>query len=126
MSTPPTCVQYFQSSAWTQMLLQAWWTHFISNSLSKSSQLSYDSAVCSYLYFCNIHGFPIEPTADTLSFYLTFASFFCQTADFVLLSIWHLFLFGTSFPCMPFGSSVFPCYKNSSGYQMTSWISHFS
>lgn len=57
--------------------LQAWRARFLSNYLAGSSQLSHNDtdALHSYIHFCNLHGFPLEPTADTLSFYLTFASF---------------------------------------------------
>ncbi|KIJ60965.1 hypothetical protein HYDPIDRAFT_177247 [Hydnomerulius pinastri MD-312] len=35
---------------------------------------SYDSALNSYLTFCQIHGRPIDPTADNLSFFVVFMS----------------------------------------------------
>ena len=70
--------KYFESPAWSRASLQAWRAHYLSNSLSKSSQLSYNAAIRSYLHFCNLHNLPIEPTADTLSFYITFASFYVK------------------------------------------------
>lgn len=78
MNTNETRTRYFESPAWSRTSLQAWRAHFISNSLSRSSQLSYNTAVRSYVHFCNLHHFPIEPTPDTLSFYITFASFFVK------------------------------------------------
>ncbi len=40
--------------------------------LESSTAGTYMSHLNSYLTFCNIHGLPIEPTADTLSFYIVF------------------------------------------------------
>lgn len=42
--------------------------------LAESSKASYSSALNSYLNFCRIHEFPVEPTEDTLSFYVTYMS----------------------------------------------------
>lgn len=78
MSSLSTCGRYFDALPWSQVLLQAWRAHFILNSLSKLSQLSYTTAVRSYIHFCNIHNLPIKPTPDTLSYYITFASFFVK------------------------------------------------
>ena len=43
-------------------------------SLNSSSFTTYTSALNSYLTFCNLHHFPVEPTSDTLSFYIVFLS----------------------------------------------------
>jgi hypothetical protein len=43
-------------------------------SLDASSFGTYTSALNSYLTFCNIHNLPVEPTQDTLSFYVVFLS----------------------------------------------------
>ena len=40
--------------------------------LEDSTASTYTSHLNSYLTFCNIHHLPIEPTADTLSFYIVF------------------------------------------------------
>lgn len=40
--------------------------------LENSTAGTYTSHLNSYLTFCNIHRLPIEPTADTLSFYIVF------------------------------------------------------
>lgn len=42
--------------------------------LEPSSISSYSSALHSYISFCNLHSFPVEPTADTLSFFVVFMS----------------------------------------------------
>lgn len=43
-------------------------------SLDTSSFGTYTSALNSYLTFCNIHNLPVDPTQDTLSFYVVFLS----------------------------------------------------
>ncbi|KAJ7125748.1 hypothetical protein C8R43DRAFT_1135075 [Mycena crocata] len=40
--------------------------------IDRSTANTYGSALNSYLEFCRLHGLPIEPTADTLSFYTVF------------------------------------------------------
>jgi len=41
-------------------------------SLEPASIASYSSALQSYVTFCHLHDFPIEPTPDTLSFYVVY------------------------------------------------------
>lgn len=43
-------------------------------SLDTSSFGTYTSALNSYLTFCNLHGLPVKPTPDILSFYVQFLS----------------------------------------------------
>ena len=43
-------------------------------SLDSSSFGAYTSALNSYLTFCNLHHLPVDPTPDTLSFYVVFLS----------------------------------------------------
>ena len=43
-------------------------------SLDASSFGAYTSALNSYLTFCNLHNLPVDPTPDTLSFYVVFLS----------------------------------------------------
>lgn len=43
-------------------------------SLDTSSFGAYTSALNSYITFCNLHNLPIDPTPDTLSFYVVFLS----------------------------------------------------
>ncbi|KAL1950137.1 hypothetical protein VTO73DRAFT_5260 [Trametes versicolor] len=44
----------------------------LGHALDKSTGTTYSSALNSYLTFCKIHSFPVEPTPDTLSFFVTF------------------------------------------------------
>jgi len=43
-------------------------------SIDNSSHLTYTSTLNSYLTFCKIHNFPIEPTQQTLSFFVVYMS----------------------------------------------------
>ena len=43
-------------------------------SIDNSSHLTYTSALNSYLSFCKIHNVPIEPTEETLSFFVVYMS----------------------------------------------------
>jgi hypothetical protein len=43
-------------------------------SLDASSFGAYTSALNSYITFCNLHNLPIDPTPDTLSFFVVFLS----------------------------------------------------
>lgn len=42
----------------------------VSFAKDRSTNASYSSACQSYIYFCHIHSFPIDPSADTLSLYV--------------------------------------------------------
>ena len=42
--------------------------------LDGSSHATYSSALNSYLSFCEMHNFPIDPTPDTLSFFVVYMS----------------------------------------------------
>ncbi|KAL1942047.1 hypothetical protein VTO73DRAFT_6577 [Trametes versicolor] len=48
----------------------------LGHALDKST--TYSSALNSYLTFCKIHSFPVDPTPDTLSFFVTFM---CRQTD---------------------------------------------
>jgi hypothetical protein len=45
-------------------------------SIDTSTATTYSSALNSYLTFCKIHALPVDPTPQTLSYYITFQSFF--------------------------------------------------
>ncbi|KIY44794.1 hypothetical protein FISHEDRAFT_50661, partial [Fistulina hepatica ATCC 64428] len=57
---------------WTTARLQFERAIAIGASIDPSSTLTYNSALQSYLSFCHIHNFPIDPTPDTLSFYIVY------------------------------------------------------
>ena len=59
---------------WSTDALISWRSYYVTSSLAPSSRLSYTSALQSYHRFCRLHQFPTEPTADSLSFYLTYCS----------------------------------------------------
>ena len=46
----------------------------LSNSLDLSTHRSYSSAMNSWIAFINMHDFPVEPTQDTLSFFIVYMS----------------------------------------------------
>src|ERR1700678_4257964 len=70
------------SSSSRQPLQEAWPINHLINeqsislrySIDSSTFDSYTSALNSYLTFCNLHQLPIDPTPDTLSFYIVFLS----------------------------------------------------
>ena len=45
-------------------------------SIDTSTAKTYSSALNSYLTFFKLHGLPVNPTPQTLSYYVTFQSFF--------------------------------------------------
>ncbi|KZT19403.1 hypothetical protein NEOLEDRAFT_1159120 [Neolentinus lepideus HHB14362 ss-1] len=60
--------------AWTRERLLYERSLALSFALDTSSKASYSSALNSYLTFCSLHTFPVEPTEETFSFYITFMS----------------------------------------------------
>ncbi|KIJ53418.1 hypothetical protein M422DRAFT_155244 [Sphaerobolus stellatus SS14] len=59
-------------SPWTREKLERTRAYALGHALAPSSKLSYSTALTSYLNFCRMHDFPVEPTADTLSFYTVY------------------------------------------------------
>jgi hypothetical protein len=60
--------------AWTMERLVNERSISLGYSLDTSSFGAYTSALNSYLTFCNLHHLPVDPTQDTLSFYVVFLS----------------------------------------------------
>ena len=60
--------------AWTMERLINERSICLGYSLDTSSFGTYTSALNSYLTFCNLHDLPVDPTPDTLSFYVVFLS----------------------------------------------------
>ncbi|CCO37674.1 hypothetical protein RSOLAG1IB_00012 [Rhizoctonia solani AG-1 IB] len=56
-------------STWTLDRLRHERAIALGHVLENSTRNVYNSATVSYLNFCKLHNFPIEPTSDTLSFY---------------------------------------------------------
>src|SRR5260221_6385869 len=54
---------------------QAW---VIGGSLEQATTKAYASTFLSYTTFCQQHHFPIQPTLDTLSFYIVYMSHYIQ------------------------------------------------
>ncbi len=50
----------------------------LGGSLERSTTRSYAEALLSYTSFCERHHFPIQPSVDTLSFYIVYMSHFIQ------------------------------------------------
>ena len=63
-----------QREAWTMERLINECSISLGYSLDMSSFGTYTSALNSYLTFCNLHHLPVDPTPDTLSFYVVFLS----------------------------------------------------
>src|SRR6267154_5170069 len=59
--------------------------------LETTTASAYDSHLNSYINFCHLHGRPIEPTEDTLSFYVVWLSHHIEprSVDSYLLGIAH-------------------------------------
>jgi hypothetical protein len=55
----------------------------LGHSIKLSTIHAYNSHLQSYLSFCKIHGFPIEPTPDTLSFFVVFMAHHIKPASVV-------------------------------------------
>jgi hypothetical protein len=63
-----------QRTAWTMDRLVNERSIALGYSLDASSFGAYTSALNSYITFCNLHNLPVDPTPDTLSFYIVFLS----------------------------------------------------
>lgn len=60
--------------AWTLERLNAELTINLGMAIDRSTHANYTSALNSYLTFCRLHGFDIEPTQRTLALYVTYQS----------------------------------------------------
>lgn len=58
--------------AWSRERLEHERAIALGFALEPASIASYSSALQSYLTFCRLHNFPVEPTPDTLSFYVVY------------------------------------------------------
>ena len=61
---------------WTPEHLNYEHSILLGMSIDTSTATTYSSALNSYLTFCKMHALPVDPTPQTLSYYVTFQSFF--------------------------------------------------
>ena len=71
MSTAASRSKYYAASPWTSDVLVQHCSHYLYHVVAPATHLAYDTALRSYLHFCDIHGILHEPTSDTLSLYLS-------------------------------------------------------
>jgi len=67
-----------QQETWTRECLIRERAIALASAIEPSSASSYSSALTSYLNFCSAHSLPIEPTADTLSFFAVYMSHYIK------------------------------------------------
>src|SRR5882762_4671164 len=60
--------------AWTMDRLIYERSILLGMAIDSTTANTYSSATNSYLAFCKLHNFPIDPTPETLSYYITFQS----------------------------------------------------
>jgi hypothetical protein len=60
--------------AWTTAKLVHERAIALGYAIDKSTNLTYTSALNSYINFCTLHAFPLEPTNDTMSFFVIYVS----------------------------------------------------
>jgi len=66
---------------WTLERLNREHSILLGLALDQSTALSYTSALNSYLTFCRGHQLDVEPTPETLSYYITFQSSFINPSS---------------------------------------------
>lgn len=67
--------------AWPTSQLVQRRAELLAHSRAISTNLTYDSALHSYTTFCSRHLFPLDPTPDTLSFYITYMSSYIKPSS---------------------------------------------
>lgn len=72
MNFPPPSSRQPVREVWSRERLLHERNIALGSVLEPSSLSSYSSAVQSYVTFCRTHDFPIDPTTDTISFYITY------------------------------------------------------
>lgn len=60
--------------AWSLERFQREHAIALGHAVATSTNLTYDSALSSYVEFCRLHQFPLEPTIQTLCYYILFMS----------------------------------------------------
>ncbi len=59
-------------AAWTLDHLRSQRAIYLSNCLDASTKITYQLGINSYVTFCNLHNFDLDPSLDTLSFFISF------------------------------------------------------
>jgi hypothetical protein len=72
MTLPPPLTCQPVRAAWLLEKLAFEQALTLGSAIDDSSACSYNSATQSYLSFCKLHHFPIDPTPDSMSFYVVF------------------------------------------------------
>lgn len=72
MRTPTPSSRQPLRAPWTRERLEHERAVVLGNAIDSSSAAAYSSALQSYISFCRSHGFSIDPTPDTLSFYTVY------------------------------------------------------
>lgn len=75
MNPQSSRVRQPQRDVWPRDKLVRMRAYALAHALAPSTSSAYSSALNSYLSFCKNHGFDIEPTEDTLSFYAVYMSY---------------------------------------------------
>lgn len=79
--------------AWSRAQLVATRAQLLQNALALRSKSAYGAAFRSYMRFCEIHNFSLQPTTDTLTFYIAYMSSYVQphtVATYLSGIIFHL------------------------------------
>ena len=63
-----------QDTPWSSYSLQSCRAYYLDSALAPTLRLSYSSALQAYRAFCTLHGYPLNPTPDTLSLFIIFKS----------------------------------------------------
>ncbi|KAJ3924835.1 MAG: hypothetical protein NXY57DRAFT_1051775 [Lentinula lateritia] len=78
MNLPPPSSRQPVCEVWSRECLLHERNIALGSVLEPSSLSSYTSAVQSYMTFCRTHDFPVDPTTDTLSFYVVYICHFIK------------------------------------------------
>ncbi|KAJ3845977.1 hypothetical protein EV368DRAFT_77157 [Lentinula lateritia] len=78
MNLPPPSSRQPVREVWSRERLLHERNIALGSVLEPSSLSSYTSAVQSYVTFCRTHDFPVDPTTDTLSFYVVYICHFIK------------------------------------------------
>ena len=78
MSALRARVRPHERPVWSRERLIVERARLLANTLAPNTRIAYNAAFNSYMLFCNAHAFSMEPTPDTLSFYITYMASFVK------------------------------------------------